>query len=110
MPKVTVTVGNCTGCESQAVLIDGYGGCCSGAGLLNCRQHVVEMPPDVANRSVDLGKLRRSDVVPDEIKDLIIPIVTTVRELEGEIAGKIELAFRRGVYTEELRGAEVEGE
>ena len=45
---------------------------------------------------MDIGQIRESKEIPEEVKDLIITLISKLHSLEKQIAGSIELAYWRG--------------
>lgn len=43
---------------------------------------------------MDIGDIRRDPKIPEEVKDLIIPLIQKLHSLEKQIAASIELALK----------------
>ena len=47
-------------------------------------------------RALTVGEVKHDPLIPDFIKELIIPVLLSQREMQRTMAGAIELAYRRG--------------
>ncbi len=54
-------------------------------------------------RALTVGEVNKDPLIPDFIKQLIVPILKEQREMQRRIAGAIELAYLRGKQEGEER-------
>ena len=45
----------------------------------------------------DIGGILRSEVIPSEVKDLMVSVISQLHNAEAAVVGNIELAYRRGL-------------
>lgn len=59
----------------------------------------------ITSRGFSLDEIRKDPQIPEEIKNLILPIAFRLLQAEVNLVGVIELAYRRGVQAgqEELK-------
>ena len=50
-----------------------------------------------------IGQVMDSDVIPEEVKDLMVNVITRYQLMIGELLGSIELAYRRGVQDNPIK-------
>lgn len=48
-------------------------------------------------RALTVAEVNTDPLLPSYIKELIVPILKSQREMQRQVAGAIELAYRRGV-------------
>ena len=46
----------------------------------------------------DITEIRASKEIPDEVKDLMITVISQMQIAEAQVVGNIELAYRRGLH------------
>jgi len=61
---------------------------------------------EIFDMGVTISEILHDEKIPGVVKNLIIPFLQKLKGLEREIAGSIELAYRRGIQA----GKEMEGE
>ncbi len=60
------------------------------------------------SRGMDIGGIRESKDIPENVKDLIIELVSRLQSLERQVTGSIELAYRRGEQLEVMSEQELQ--
>ena len=48
--------------------------------------------------TMSIGDIRKSKEIPEEVKDLMVNLLSQFAVIEGQALGNIELAYRRGLH------------